>query len=93
MISEYGTRNHGDLQIPKVRLEYAKRCFYFSGVKKWNNIPGNIRERPLARREDLLNRRKHNPLVEQHLFSFAFLLFRPSIAIKYIILLKGPVPV
>ena len=33
MISEYRTRNHGDLQIPKVRLEYAKRSFYFSGVK------------------------------------------------------------
>ena len=28
----------------KVRLEYAKRCFYFSGVKNWNNIPNNIRE-------------------------------------------------
>ena len=26
-------RNSGDLQIPKVRLEYAKRSFYFSGVK------------------------------------------------------------
>ena len=33
MITDYGTRNHGDLQIPKVRLEYAKRSFYFSGVK------------------------------------------------------------
>ena len=45
MISEYRTRNHGDLQIPKVRLEYAKRSFYFSGVKNWNDIPDNIRER------------------------------------------------
>ena len=50
MISEYGTRNHGDLQIPKVKLEYAKRHFYFLGVKNWNEIPDNIREQePLAR--------------------------------------------
>ena len=44
MISEYGTRNHRDLQIPNVRLEYAKKSFYFSGVKNWNEIPDNIRE-------------------------------------------------
>ena len=35
---------HRNLQIPKVRLEYAKRSCYFSGVKNWNDIPGNIRE-------------------------------------------------
>ena len=28
MVSEYRTLNCGDLQIPKVRLEYAKRSFY-----------------------------------------------------------------
>ena len=28
----------------RVRLEYAKGSFYFSGVKNWNDIPGNIRE-------------------------------------------------
>ena len=44
MVSDYKTRNHRDLQIPKVRLEYAKRSFYYSGVKNWNDIPGNIRE-------------------------------------------------
>ena len=50
MVSGYKTRNHRDLQIPKVRLEYAKRSFYFSGVKNWNDIPCNIREQePLAR--------------------------------------------
>ena len=38
------TRNRGDLQIPKIRLEYTKRSFYFSGVKNWNDIPGSIRE-------------------------------------------------
>ena len=45
MISEYRTRNCRDLKIPKVRLEYAKRSFYFSGVKNWNDIPDNVRER------------------------------------------------
>ena len=43
MISEYRTRKHGDLQIPKVR--FAKRSFYFSGVKNWNDILDNIREK------------------------------------------------
>ena len=43
-ISENGTRNHRDLQVPKIRLEYAKRSFYFSGVINWTDIPGNIRE-------------------------------------------------
>ena len=42
IVSEHKTRNHRNLQIPKVRLEYAKRSFYLSGVKNWNDIPGNI---------------------------------------------------
>ena len=44
MVSEYGARNHRDLQILKVGLEYAKRSFYFSGVKNWNDIPDDIQE-------------------------------------------------
>ena len=44
MISEYGTSNHRDLQIPKVWLEHAKRSFYYFGDKNWNDIPDNIRE-------------------------------------------------
>ena len=44
MVSEHKTRNHTDLQIPKIRLEYGNRNFYFSGVRNWNDIPGNIRE-------------------------------------------------
>ena len=44
MISEYGTRSRRELLIPKIRLEYAKIRYYFSGVKNWNDIPGNIRE-------------------------------------------------
>ena len=50
MISKYETRKHRDLQIPKVRLEYAKRSFYFSGFKNWNKISDKIREqKSLAR--------------------------------------------
>ena len=45
MISENRTRNSGGLEIPKDRLEYAKRSFYFTGVKNWNHIPDNVRER------------------------------------------------
>ena len=61
MISGYWTRNREDLQISKNGLEYAKRSFYFSGVKNWNDIPNNIREKEsIARfrtgfREYLLN--------------------------------------
>ena len=39
IISKYRTRYHGAMRIPKVRLEYAKRSFYFSGVKNRNDIP------------------------------------------------------
>ena len=27
------------------KLEYAKQSFYFSGVKNWNEIPNEIREK------------------------------------------------
>ena len=40
MISDYRTRIRVDLQIPKVRVEYAKRSSYFSGVKNWNDMNG-----------------------------------------------------
>ena len=51
MISEYGTRYRRDLQIFKIRLENAKRSFYFSGVINCNDIPGSIREQqPLLAR-------------------------------------------
>ena len=42
MISEFRTRNRGNLQILKVRLKYAKQIFHFSGVENWNDIPDNI---------------------------------------------------
>ena len=69
--SEHGTRNRRGLQIPKVRLEYAERSFYFSGFKNWNDIPGNIREQESLAlfKRDLEApkkpaRPKHDPLVE-----------------------------
>ena len=34
IISEYGMRNHRDLQIPKVRLEYAKKRFLLLSYQK-----------------------------------------------------------
>ena len=40
---EYTSHNNAQSH-PKVRLEYAKRIFCFSGVKSWNDIPENIRE-------------------------------------------------
>ena len=45
-ISMRETRNSNDLNIPKVRLEQTKKGFNFSGVKVWNKIPANIREKP-----------------------------------------------
>ena len=45
MVSENRTRSRRDLEIPKVMLEYAKRSFYFSGVKNWKDIPDNSRKK------------------------------------------------
>ena len=47
MISEHGTRNHRDLQILKVKLEYATISSYYSGVKNWSDIPDNTQEQEL----------------------------------------------
>ena len=42
--SSYETRNCKDLQIPRLTTEQAKKGFYYSVLKAWNNIPANIRE-------------------------------------------------
>ena len=74
MVSEYKTRNYRDLQIPKVRLEYAKRSFYFSGVKNWNEFPGNIREQEsLARSKKRLRKYLQNLQDPTTKFSTRFL--------------------
>lgn len=44
-ISEYETRIYRDLQISKVKLEYARQSLFFPGVKNWNEIPDGIREK------------------------------------------------
>ena len=51
-IFNHRTRNRADLRIPRVRLEFSKRTFYFIGVPfiNWNDIREGIREtRPIAR--------------------------------------------
>ena len=92
MISEYRTRNGGDLQISKVRLEYAKRSFYFSGVKNWNDIPDNVRGRDsIARFRTGLSFTgpKHDPLVEQQFTSSSMFSFLLVLNVSRILLLKG----
>ena len=44
-IMDNKTRNSGILcRLPKVRLEIAKKSFYFNGAKVFNDLPRNIRE-------------------------------------------------
>jgi len=75
MISEYGARNDRDLQIPKVRLGYAKRSFYFSDVKNCSEIPiVVVFWKTSWRVSSEPSRHILDPLVE----------FRPFIVIKYI---------
>ena len=42
--SNYETRNCKDLQIPRLKTEHAKKGFYYSALKAWNDIPAAIRE-------------------------------------------------
>ena len=44
MYSDYETRNSKDLQVPRLITEHAKKGFYYSASKIWNDIPANIRE-------------------------------------------------
>ena len=48
-ISNYNTRNYGDLHILKLNLELSKKEFHYSSIKAWNEIPVNIRELPSLR--------------------------------------------
>ena len=50
MYSNYETRNCKDLQIPKLITEPAKKGFYYSALKTWNDIPANIRDIQTLRR-------------------------------------------
>ena len=43
--SKYATRNNKRLiRLPKVRLECAKKSFYFNGAKTFNDLPSDIRK-------------------------------------------------
>ena len=46
VIKDHGreTRNRGCLiNLPTIKLEYARRGFYFMGAKLYNELPLNIR--------------------------------------------------
>ena len=42
-ISNYPTRNHLDLDIPRQNVEFSISRFFYSGAKTWNEIPLEIR--------------------------------------------------
>ena len=49
VIKDHGreTRNRGCLiNLPPIKLEYARRGFYFMGAKLYNELPLNIRTAP-----------------------------------------------
>jgi len=33
----------GQLQLPRVRTEFARRSFTYRAISAWNNVPGNTR--------------------------------------------------
>ena len=35
---------NGQLQLPRVRTEFARRSFMYRAISAWNNMPGNIRQ-------------------------------------------------
>ena len=45
-VSKYNTRHCRDLQIAKYWTEFAKKGFYFSVLKTWNDLPAELRELP-----------------------------------------------
>ena len=76
--SNYVTRNCKDLQIPRLKIEHAKKGFYYCALKAWNGIPANIREiQTLGRFKKELTAHltrtkhlKHDPLEERPFFFF-----------------------
>ena len=45
-VSKYNTWHCRDLQIPRYRIEFAKKGFHYSALKAWNDIPVELRELP-----------------------------------------------
>ena len=44
VISKYNTRNRRDFHVQKLKLEYTKRGFLYTGPIAWNNISQSIRD-------------------------------------------------
>ena len=44
VISKYNTRIRRDLHMQKLKLEYTKRGFLYTGPIAWNNIPQSIKD-------------------------------------------------
>lgn len=44
LIHSKATRNNGiSVKLPKVRLEFGKKSFYYQGAKTFNNLPAELR--------------------------------------------------
>ena len=43
-LSNYNTRSDKDLHVAKIKLEFSKKGFQYTGIRAWNDIPNNIRE-------------------------------------------------
>lgn len=44
-VHDRNTRNCKDLQIPKCRTVTAHQCFSYRGVKLWNSIPSELKDK------------------------------------------------
>jgi hypothetical protein len=42
-VTTYKTRNYMDISLPKVRLEIAKRSFYYTGTSACNSLPHDVK--------------------------------------------------
>ena len=42
--SNHVTRNNNLIKLPKVRFDCAKKSFYLTGVKTFNDLPTDIRK-------------------------------------------------
>ena len=44
LVHSKATRNNGiSVKLPKVRLEFGKKSFYYQGAKTFNNLPAELR--------------------------------------------------
>ena len=46
LMSTYSTRFCNNLQIPRLNTELAKKSYYYSALKNWNDVPMDFRELP-----------------------------------------------